>query len=323
MKLGAIIEILQNSGFFDSVATKIDLDSEISAISSLGRAKSGELSYCDGEKNAKFIADSVATAILVSPNLEHLAKDRAIICDNPHLAFAILSKHFSNPLFYPASEAKIDKTAQIAKTAHIGSNAVIGANSIIMHGAFIGDNVKIGEECVIHPNVVIYNNSKIGDRVILNANCVIGSDGFGYAHTKDGRHIKIYHNGWVELENDVEIGSCTTIDRGVFEPTIVKAFSKIDNLVQIGHNCELGFGCIIVSQTGLAGSTILGRNVVMGGQSGTAGHLQIGDFAQIAGRGGVSKDLKAGKKYAGHPIMELSAWMKLQAKILKAFGINR
>ncbi len=136
-------------------------------------------------------------------------------------------------------------------------------------------------------------------------------------------HIKIYHNGWVELEDNVEIGACTTIDRGVFEPTIVKKYSKIDNLVQIGHNCEIGFGCIIASQTGLAGSTKLGRNVVMGGQSGTAGHLKIGDFAQIAGRGAVSKDLEPGKNYAGYPIMELKEWFKLQAKFLKEFGVKR
>ncbi|MDO5046902.1 MAG: UDP-3-O-(3-hydroxymyristoyl)glucosamine N-acyltransferase, partial [Campylobacter sp.] len=140
---------------------------------------------------------------------------------------------------------------------------------------------------------------------------------------KTGEHIKIYHNGNVILEDFVEIGACTTIDRGVFEPTIIKRHTKIDNLVQIGHNCELGQGCLIVAQTGLAGSTKLGRNVVMGGQSGTAGHLKVGDFAQIAARGGVSKDIEGGKKYAGaYPIMELGEFFKLQAKILRFFKKN-
>ena len=172
---------------------------------------------------------------------------------------------------------------------------------------------------MIHANAVIYNDTIIGERCIIHANAVIGSDGFGYAHTKTGEHVKIYHNGNVVLQDEVEIGACTTIDRAVFGSTIVKRGSKIDNLVQIGHNCELGQNCLIVSQVGLAGSTTLGRNVVMGGQSGSGGHVSVGDFAQIAARGGISKDLAGGKNYAGHPIMELSEWFKLQAKIVRFF----
>ncbi|AGZ81678.1 UDP-3-O-(3-hydroxymyristoyl)glucosamine N-acyltransferase [Campylobacter fetus] len=301
----------------------VGVDMEISALNSLGRANGGELSYCDSEKNSKFIEESGAGAILVTSNLANLVKSRAVIVEDPHLAFAILSKTFSKPLFYPKYPAVIDESVTIMPNVYIGNNVKIEARSIIMAGAYIGDNVTIGQDCIIHPNVVIYNNCKIGNECHINANAVIGSDGFGYAHTKTGEHIKIYHNGWVELEDNVEIGACTTIDRGVFEPTIVKKYSKIDNLVQIGHNCEIGFGCIIVSQTGLAGSTKLGRNVVMGGQSGTAGHLKIGDFAQIAGRGAVSKDLEPGKNYAGYPIMELKEWFKLQAKFLREFGVKR
>ncbi|RUT51195.1 UDP-3-O-(3-hydroxymyristoyl)glucosamine N-acyltransferase [Campylobacter fetus] len=301
----------------------VGADMEISALNSLGRANVNELSYCDSEKNSKFIDESRAGAILVTSNFANLVKSRAVIVENPHLAFAILSKTFSKPLFYPKSPAVIDESVTIMPNVYIGNNVKIESRSIIMAGAYIGDNVIIGQDCIIHPNVVIYNDCKIGNECHINANAVIGSDGFGYAHTKTGEHIKIYHNGWVELEDNVEIGACTTIDRGVFEPTIVKKYSKIDNLVQIGHNCEIGFGCIIVSQTGLAGSTKLGRNVVMGGQSGTAGHLKIGDFAQIAGRGAVSKDLEPGKNYAGYPIMELKEWFKLQAKFLKEFGVKR
>lgn len=299
------------------------LDMEITALNSLGRANESELSYCDSQKNAKFIKNSRAGAILVNDELKDLVKSRTVVVENPHLAFAILSKSFSKPLFYPKSPCVIAKTVNIMPNVYIGNNVKIGENTVIMPGAFIGDNVVIGSDCIIHPNVVIYNDCIIGNSCHLNANCVIGSDGFGYAHTKTGEHVKIYHNGWVELEDFVEIGACTTIDRGVFEPTIVKKYAKIDNLVQIGHNCEVGFGCLIVSQVGLAGSTVLGRNVVMGGQSGTGGHLKIGDFAQVAGRGAVSKDLEPNKSYAGYPIMELKEWFKLQAKILKQFGIKR
>lgn len=294
-------------------------DIEIVALNSLKNATKTELSYCDGEKNAKFIQDSKAGAILVSKELEQFVPTtmQALVCDNPHLAFAILSKDFAKPLFIEPKPCAIAPSAKIMPNVYIGSNVTIGENTIVMAGAFIGDNVQVGKNCIIHPNAVIYNDCVIGDECHLLANCVIGSDGFGYAHTRTGEHIKIYHNGNVVLEDFVEVGACTTIDRGVFESTIVAKFTKIDNLVQIGHNCELGQGCLIVSQTGLAGSTKLGRNVVMGGQSGTGGHLSIGDFAQIAARGGVSKSLEGGKKYAGHPASELGEYFKTQAKLLR------
>ncbi len=317
MKLSEIYAIL---GLDNS---NLNGDFEITALNSLARASQTEMSYCDGETNAPQIPSSNAGAVLVTAAMAHLVKNRAVVVENPHLAFAILSKHFSNPLFYPNEPAKIDETAQIMERVHIGSGAKIGARTVVMSGAYIGDNVSIGADCVVHPNVVIYNNSRIGDDCVLNANCVIGSDGFGFAHTRTGEHVKIYHNGWVEIGNHVEIGACTTIDRGVFEPTIIKDYSKVDNLVQIAHNCELGYGTILVSQVGLAGSSVLGRNVVMGGQSGTKGHIKIGDFVQIAARGGVSKDLEGGKNYAGHPIMELKDWFRMQAKILKTFGVKR
>ncbi|MCR4942158.1 MAG: UDP-3-O-(3-hydroxymyristoyl)glucosamine N-acyltransferase [Campylobacter sp.] len=294
-------------------------DLEISALNSLKNAKSGELSYCDSPKNAKFISECKASAILVNKDALNLVPDTAVavVCDNPHLAFAILSKDFAKPLFNEPKPSQIAQSAKIMPNVYIGSNVKVGENTIIMAGAFLGDNVSIGKNCIIHPNVVIYNDSLIGDECHLNANCVIGSDGFGYAHTATGEHVKIYHNGNVVLEDFVEIGACTTIDRGVFESTIVKKYAKIDNLVQIGHNCEVGYASIIVSQVGLAGSTKLGRNVVMGGQAGSGGHLSIGDFAQVAARAGVSKSLAGGKKYAGHPINELGEHLKIQAKLMR------
>ncbi|QKF92230.1 UDP-3-O-(3-hydroxymyristoyl)glucosamine N-acyltransferase [Campylobacter sp. CCUG 57310] len=301
-------------------------DFEVTALNSLANAKSSELSYCDGEKNAKFISNSKAAAILISENLKEFVPSdtRAIIVENAHLAFAILSKFFAKELFASSpKETQISPSAKVMQNVYIGSGVTVGEGSVLMPGVFLGDNVKIGKNCILHPNVVVYNDCVIGDECHINANAVIGSDGYGYAHTKTGEHIKIYHNGNVILEDFVEIGACTTIDRGVFEPTIIKRHTKIDNLVQIGHNCELGQGCLIVAQTGLAGSTKLGRNVVMGGQSGTAGHLKVGDFAQIAARGGVGKNIEGGKKYAGaYPIMELGEFFKLQAKILRFFKKN-
>lgn len=296
-------------------------DFDIKAINSLDLALENELSYCDGVKNIKFLEHTKAGAVLVSEKmLNHVPEHiRVLVCQNPHLSFAILSKYFKKELVRQGNVANIDKTATIMKNAYIGLDSSIDENTLIMPGAYIGDNVKIGRNCIIYPNVVIYNDTIIGNDCIIHANSVVGSDGFGYAHTKDGKHVKIHHNGNVIIEDDVEIGAATTIDRGVFKPTIIKSGTKIDNLVQVGHNCELGNNCLIVSQTGISGSTKLGRNVVMGGQSGSGGHVEVGDFAQIAARGGVSKNLEGFKQYAGHPIYELKEWLKINAKIHRFF----
>lgn len=296
-------------------------DLEILSLNSLKHAKTGELSYCDDTKNQKDLFDTRASVVLIRDEMKDALNQNTIclIVDNPHLSFAILSKFFAKDLIREKKPSQIDESAVIMPNVYIGSNSKIGKNSIIMAGAYVGDDCVIGDECIIHPNAVIYNDTIIGNGCHILANAVIGSDGFGYAHTKDGSHVKIYHNGNVILEDNVEIGACTTIDRGVFDPTIIKKGSKIDNLVQIGHNCSLGQNCLIVSQVGLAGSTTLGRNVVMGGQSGSGGHVSVGDFAQIAARGGVSKNLEGFKNYAGHPIYELKEWFKLQAKIARFF----
>ncbi|ECQ5525580.1 UDP-3-O-(3-hydroxymyristoyl)glucosamine N-acyltransferase, partial [Campylobacter jejuni] len=219
-------------------------DIEISALNSLLKANFTELTYCDGEKNTKDIPHTGAAAILVSKEYENLVpKDtKALITQSPHLSFAFLSKLFAKPLISTAKEKvqNIAKSARIMPNVYIGDNVNIGENVIIMAGAYIGDNVSIGDESIIHPNVVIYNDTKIGKKCHLLANCVIGSDGFGYAHNKNGEHYKIYHNGNVVLEDFVEVGACTTIDRAVFDSTIIKAGTKVDNLVQIGHNCNIG-----------------------------------------------------------------------------------
>ena len=156
----------------------------------------------------------------------------ALVCDNPHLAFAILSKIYAKPLFCEPKPSNIAQSATIMPNVYIGSNVSVGENTIVMAGAFLGDNVTIGKNCIIHPNVVIYNDCVIGNECHLLANCVIGSDGFGYAHTKTGEHVKIYHNGNVVLGDFVEIGACTTIDRGVFESTMIANRAKIDSFFE-------------------------------------------------------------------------------------------
>ncbi len=300
-------------------------DLEISALNSLNNANFSELTYCDGKKNAKDIAKTGAGAILVSKEYENLVpKDtKILISSNPHLSFAYISKLFAKPLIATKKANQIAASATIMPNVYIGNGVKIGENVVIMAGAYIGDNVSIGDFTLIHPNAVIYNDTQIGKKCHLLANCVIGSDGFGYAHNDRGEHYKIYHNGNVILEDNVEIGACTTIDRAVFDSTIIKAGTKIDNLVQIGHNCIVGQNCLIVSQTGLSGSSELGKNVIMGGQSATSGHLKIGDFATIAARGAAVKDMEGGQVYGGAPAMPQRDWLRLQAKFALALRKER
>lgn len=296
------------------INTRNKFQLDITGLNSLEEATSSELSYC--VKDIRALENTKAGAILVDNKLKDYVKndDRYIFCDDAKYAFALLSKEFAKPLIRDGAEPIIGANTTIMPNAYIGKNTKIGDNCIIMSGAYIGDDVVIGNECIVHPNVVIYNDTIIGNHCILHANCVVGSDGFGYASGARG-HIKIYHNGYVELQDFVEIGACVCIDRAVFSKTLIKSGTKIDNLVQIGHNCILGNACLIVSQTGLAGSSELGNGVIMGGQSATSGHLKIGDHAIIAARGGVSKDLAGGKTYGGFPIMEQREWLKMQAKL--------
>ncbi|NPA73970.1 MAG: UDP-3-O-(3-hydroxymyristoyl)glucosamine N-acyltransferase [Epsilonproteobacteria bacterium] len=299
---------------------EVEKNIEINDISDLKSATKENLSYIDGQKHLDELKATKAGGVFVSKELsKYVPKETiAIVCDNPHLCIAYASAYFKRDLLSDDFiEPKIAQGCNIAKTATIGSNTTIDKNVTILPGAVIGENVRIGEGSVIYPNVTVYNDTKIGKNCIIHAGTVIGSDGFGYAHTKTGEHIKIYHNGNVILEDNVEIGANCTIDRAVFGSTIIKKGTKIDNLIQIGHNCIIGENSILVSQVGLSGSTELGRNVIMGGQSATAGHLKIGDFATIAARGGVSKSIEGGKVYGGFPLMLQKDWLRLQAKILK------
>ncbi|CAM3558412.1 UDP-3-O-(3-hydroxymyristoyl)glucosamine N-acyltransferase [Helicobacter sp. UBA3407] len=304
-------EWLKHSSFLDSFPIH-NLESPQEAIED-------SITFLEKEQYFEQISQTKAKVVLVRKTHLHAIPHSAfaIICENPYLSMAYLTKYFAKPLFASKESPKIQDSAYIAPNAVIGNGSKIGANCTIMSSVTIGENVKIGANCVLFPGVCIYNDCEIGDNVRIHANSVVGSDGFGYAHTKEGKHIKIYHNGKVVLENDVEVGANTTIDRAVFGQTRIKQGTKIDNLVQIGHNCNIGEYSIIVSQAGISGSTTTGRNVVLGGQSGSAGHLHIGDFTQIGARGAISKSLPAFGKFSGHPLLPIQDWLKLQALLKK------
>jgi UDP-3-O-[3-hydroxymyristoyl] glucosamine N-acyltransferase len=183
-------------------------------------------------------------------------------------------------------------------------------------GCYLGDNVTVGSDTLLHPNVTLYYDTQLGERCIIHSGTVIGCDGYGFAHTKTGEHVKIYQNGNVIVEDDVEIGANCAVDRAVFGTTYIRKGTKLDNFIQVGHNCDVGEHVLCASHVGLSGSTKLGRNVVMGGQAATAGHLEIGDFATIAARGGVTKSLEGGRTYAGFPAIDHKMWLKMQVKML-------
>lgn len=293
---------------------------EITGLNTLLDANENEVTFLENKKYINDLENTKAAAVLVK---EEFAKNvpsdtLALICDEPYVNLAILSKAFAPKIVETTGEdCQVGENTTVMPHVYLGKNSKIGNDCTIMSGAFIGDNVSIGNNTIIYPNVSIYRDCTIGNDTIIHSGTVIGSDGFGFAN-KAGKYIKIYQNGNVVIGNDVEIGANSSIDRAAFKSTIVEDGVRVDNLVHIAHNCILGRGTILTGQVGLSGSTILGQYVVMGGQAGTAGHLSIAPFSTIAARGGVTKDIIEPKKtWAGFPLMDHRTWLKLQGRISK------
>ncbi len=296
-------------------------EKEITGIHTLSQADETELSFFNSAKYLDQLPYTKAAAVLIEEQYaKHLPKSTiALITDEPYLKLAIASKLFAHKLESKGGHPAMGEGCDIDKRVRFGKNVTLGDNVIILAGCYLGDNVSIGSDTLLHPNVTLYHHTQIGSECIIHSGTVIGSDGYGFAHTREGKHIKIHQNGIAIVEDSVEIGANCAIDRAVFGATIIKEGTKLDNLIQIAHNCIIGEHSLMASQVGLSGSTILGRNVVMGGKSGTAGHLTIGDFATIAAKGGVTKSLEGNKTYAGFPAIDHKLWLRIQAK-LSALG---
>ena len=296
-------------------------DVEIKSMNTLKDANSSELTFVSNAKYVKDIKETQAGAIVVSASHAELVPESctALVVENPYWSMAEISKYFA-PLIEDDSlaDAQIGEGSKISPKAEIAKGAIIGKNCTILAHVYVGAEAVIGDNTILYPSVSIYRDCKIGNDCIIHANSVIGSDGFGFATNNLGQHKKIYQNGNVVLEDDVEIGSNVSIDRAVFGSTMIKTGVRIDNLVQIGHNCEIGEYSVFVAQSGSAGSTKFGRNVVMGGQAATAGHLEIASFTTMAARSGVTKSIKeSGGTFAGFPLMPHRTWLKLQGRIAK------
>ncbi|MFO0821615.1 MAG: UDP-3-O-(3-hydroxymyristoyl)glucosamine N-acyltransferase [Gemmataceae bacterium] len=286
-----------------------DGDLPISNARPLAEAQPGDITFVEHEKHLGAWHSSRASAAIVPPSVPVNGRPLIRVAD-PLMAFAQVVQQLKGRPAEPSGT--ISPTAQIHPTAKIGpgvsighfavvgEHAEIGANSMLHSGVAVGRYCKLGEDVVLHPHVVLYDECVLGNRVIIHANAVIGADGFGY-RVQNGRHVKVPQLGWVELEDDVEVGACTTVDRGTFGPTRVGAGTKLDNLVMIGHNCTIGKHNILCSQVGIAGSVTTGDYVVMAGQVGVADHLTIGDRVTIMAKSGVPGNNAAGSQVLGSP----------------------
>ncbi len=295
-------------------------DKKITGMNTLQEAEQNQLSFISNPKYTKQIPQTKAGAILVPKEATELVPSTCtpLVVEDPYWCVAIVSKLFAPPLEDETGEVVVGEGSVVDEKATLAKGAKVGKNCHIMAGVYVGSNTEIGDNTILYPNVVVYRDCKIGSNCIIHANTTIGGDGFGFATNKQGEHKKIYQNGNVVVEDDVEIGNSVAIDRAVFGSTRIKKGVHIDNLVQIGHNCEVGEFSVMVSQSGLAGSTKLGRNVVLGGQAAAAGHLEIAPFNQFAARSGITKSIKqSGKTWAGFPLYEHKTWLKLQGKIAK------
>lgn len=299
-----------------------DLEATVKGLNSIAEAEPGDVTFLGNTRYAASLKASRATAVLVPEDFQGTDGDMACIAvENPTLAFSQVIRQFGpkkplarwgvNDLALVDSSARFDADqVSIGVGVYVGEGATLGNGTILWPGCFVGTGAVIGENCELHPNVVIRERCVLGKRVVIHSGSVIGSDGFGY-EMSGGRHVKIEQVGIVEIEDDVEIGSCTTIDRARFGRTWIGEGTKIDNLVQIGHNCVLGKHCIIVSQTGISGSTRIGDHVTMGGQVGVAGHLVIGDKVVLFAKSGVTKSIPEAGAYTGYPAKPLMEGRKM------------
>ncbi len=294
-------------------------DKDIKGVASLFNATEDDITFLSDKRLQDLLKKTKAAAVLVKQPVEN-ASITQIVVENPQNVFYKLID-----ILYPeeklkprrAKTAKIGKNVEIGDNVYIGDyvviedNVKIGNNTIIYPFTFIGKNTQIGNDCIIYPRVTVYKDAKIGNRVIIHSGAVIAGDGFGY-YQENGVHHKIKHIGKVIIEDDVEIGANTTIDRAMLDETVIKQGTKIDNLTMIAHNVQVGENCIIVSQVGIAGSSKVGNNCILAGQVGIADHVNIADNVIITAKSGVGKNIeKPGVYGSGINAVEWSKWKKI------------
>ena len=287
----------------------------IRGVASLESAGEGDLVFLAHPKFRPLYEQTEASAVIVSPE-EKQGEIPCLRSKTPNLTFLRAIEIFFQP-YLP--ESGIHPKAVVAESAKLGKDVSVGAYSVVGEEAEIDiyPYVKIGTGCILHSQVTVREGCILGNRVFLQNGAVIGADGFGYARKGDGTHVKIPQMGTVILEDDVEVGANTTIDKAAMDKTIIRRGTKIDNLVQIAHSAEVGENTIIISQAGIAGSSKIGKNVIIAGQAGIPDHITIGDNAIIAAQAGVTKDVQAGTAVAGSPHMKIKEYWRMWANVKK------
>jgi len=305
-------------------------DTPVQRATSLADAGPGDLTLVDGPKRRKEWEASEASAAVVPADFPDAPRPLIRVAD-PLTAFIqiVLKLRGDRPTetgIHPTAvihpSAKLGANPAVGPYAVIGENTTVGANAVIHTGAVVGRFCTLGDDVTLHPRVVLYDDCLLGDRVAIHAGAIIGADGFGYRLVK-GRHEKVPQLGTVVLEDDVEVGANTTIDRGTFGPTRIGTGTKIDNQVMVSHNCRIGRHNILVSQVGLAGSCVTGEYVVMAGQVGVADHIVIGDKVVLGAQTGVMGDVPAGEYYFGYPAMPGREFLKCVAEWKKITGLRQ
>lgn len=310
---------------------KVEGDSAV-AVTSFGKieeAGPGQLSFLANPKYEDYLYTTGASVIIVNEafELKQPVKATLIRVADAYTAFATLLGKYQEIMQQQLTG--VQQPCYIAPTASYGDNVFIGAfawlgeqvkvghNSKIYPHVYLGNKVKVGEHCVIHPGVKIYHECVIGNHVTIHAGTVIGSDGFGFAPQADGSFKKVPQIGNVVVEDHVEIGANATIDRATIGSTLIKSGAKLDNLIQVAHNVEVGHSTVIAAQAGISGSTKIGNGVMIGGQAGIVGHIQLGDGAKVNAQSGVSKSIEPGKAVTGSPAYDYTAALRSQAAARK------
>ncbi len=301
-------------------------DTAVASFGKIEEAQNGQLAFLANPKYEEYLYSTKASIIIINETQELKQPIDATLIKVPdaYSAFATLLDKYQQiqrqqltgiqQPAYIATTAKIGDHVYIGAFAYVGENVIVADGTKIYPNAYVGNNVTIGENTIIHPGVKIYHDCIIGSNAILHAGCVIGSDGFGFAPQADGSFKKIPQIGNVIIEDNVEIGANTTIDRATIGSTLIKAGAKLDNLLQIAHNVEVGNNTAIAALTGVSGSTKIGNNVIIGGQAGLAGHIQIADGTKINGKSGVSKSIKTpNTSVTGTPAIDYLTSMRSQA----------
>lgn len=302
----------------------------IGAIRTLAAAGPGDLSFLTGAKYLEAARASRAGAILVGRETDGLAADQLVV-DKPALALARLLAHFHpevagepgvHPTAIVGAGATVDPRARLAPYVVVGARSTVAAGAVLHPHVVVGEDCRIGEGVVLHPHVVLYPRTVLGAGTVVHAGTVLGADGFGYA-TDAGVHHKIPQVGNVEVGAQVEIGALAAIDRALLGTTRVGDGTKIDNLVQVGHNVEIGRAAILCGQAGIAGSARLGDGVVLAGQAGVGGHLELGDGVQVASKSAVYETVAPRSAVAGIPAIAIGAWRRQQALLKRLAGLFR